>query len=49
MATYYSYNALLEFNIKPREFLEMDRYEKATIMAFIDFIQEKRKKETNKL
>lgn len=49
ITTYYSYIALTEFNIRPREFLEMDIHEKSTIMAFIDDIQDRRKKETNKL
>lgn len=45
----YSHYALHRFNMRPREFLEMDRKEKAFVIASIKVQIEKEKRETDKI
>lgn len=45
----YAYYCLHKLKITPRQFDEMDRYEKAFIIAAIDIKQDKDKEENKKL
>lgn len=45
----YSHYALHRFNLMPRAFLDMDRKEKAFVIASIKVQLEKEKKETDKI
>ena len=46
---YYSYYCLHKFRWKPSEFLNLDRYEKAAVIAFIDIRIGEEKKEAAKI
>ena len=45
----YAYYALHKLRIRPKEFIEIDRYEKAFVIAAIDIKSENDRKEANKL
>lgn len=47
--SYYAYYCLHKFRWKPSEFLDLDRYEKAAVIAFIDIRVEEEKKEAAKI
>lgn len=45
----YAYYALHKLKIRPKDFVEMDKYEKAVVIAYIDIKIDSDKKQASKL